>query len=206
MPDGLTTVGDRVRAQAAGAGGVPRQLRAGPSDRDPRRASRRHRRLQRVRANDGYVDVMNVVAGTPPPDNQTVVPGDGVDLVNPDLVNLVNTRRAGGALLGDRRWQRQQPRSHARQRRPRHRDHRAAHRASAHRRRLPRDTRWRRRDGVAVLRPRSGRRVLRDGCAEPRRTGGHKRRGAESGRRRPEPRLTRSQSPTTVRTRRRRWC
>ena len=34
---------------------------------------------------------MNVIAGTPPPDNETSVPGDGVDLVNPDLLNLVNT-------------------------------------------------------------------------------------------------------------------
>jgi predicted extracellular nuclease len=41
--------------------------------------------------NDGLVDSMHVIAGTPPPDNQTAVPGDGVDLVNPDLVNLVNT-------------------------------------------------------------------------------------------------------------------
>ena len=41
--------------------------------------------------NDGYVDVINTIAGTPPPDNETVVPDDGVDLVTPDLVNLVNT-------------------------------------------------------------------------------------------------------------------
>jgi predicted extracellular nuclease len=38
--------------------------------------------------NDGYVDAMNVVAGTPTPDEQTVVPGDGIDLIDPDLVNL----------------------------------------------------------------------------------------------------------------------
>ena len=38
--------------------------------------------------NDGYVDAMNVVSGTPTPDEQTVVPGDGTDLVDPDLVNL----------------------------------------------------------------------------------------------------------------------
>lgn len=40
--------------------------------------------------NDGYVDAMNVVVGTPSPDNATVVPGDGVDLVNPDLINLAS--------------------------------------------------------------------------------------------------------------------
>jgi uncharacterized repeat protein (TIGR01451 family) len=34
---------------------------------------------------------MNVIRGTPPPDNQTAVPGDGVDLVNPDLQNLFDT-------------------------------------------------------------------------------------------------------------------
>ena len=38
--------------------------------------------------NDGYVDAMNVVTGTPTPDNQTAVAGDGVDLVDPDLMNL----------------------------------------------------------------------------------------------------------------------
>ena len=30
---------------------------------------------------------MGVIAGTPAPDNETAVPGDGVDLVNPDLVD-----------------------------------------------------------------------------------------------------------------------
>lgn len=38
--------------------------------------------------NDGLADTMNVVVGTPTPDEQTVVPGDGADLVEPDLVNL----------------------------------------------------------------------------------------------------------------------
>ncbi|HEY5783041.1 MAG TPA: nuclease, partial [Lysobacter sp.] len=38
--------------------------------------------------NDGLVDAMNVVSGTPTPDEQTVVPGDGVDLLETDLVNL----------------------------------------------------------------------------------------------------------------------
>jgi hypothetical protein len=38
--------------------------------------------------NDGYVDPMGVVTGLPTPDDQTVVPNDGVDLVDPDLMNL----------------------------------------------------------------------------------------------------------------------
>jgi uncharacterized repeat protein (TIGR01451 family) len=41
--------------------------------------------------NDGLVDSMNALGGTPPPDNETAVPGDGVDLVNPDLDNLFDT-------------------------------------------------------------------------------------------------------------------
>lgn len=40
--------------------------------------------------NDGLVHSMATLAGTPVPDDQTAVPGDGVDLVNPDLVNLTS--------------------------------------------------------------------------------------------------------------------
>jgi len=38
--------------------------------------------------NDGLTDVMGVTAGTPASDGETVVPGDGIDLVDPDLLNL----------------------------------------------------------------------------------------------------------------------
>lgn len=38
--------------------------------------------------NDGLADTMNVVSGTPTPDAETVVAGDGIDLVDPDQVNL----------------------------------------------------------------------------------------------------------------------
>ncbi|MBB5881945.1 hypothetical protein GGR74_003167 [Xanthomonas arboricola] len=38
--------------------------------------------------NDGYVDAMGTVTGRPAPDAQTVVGGDGVDLVNPDYTDL----------------------------------------------------------------------------------------------------------------------
>ncbi|MEK7833593.1 MAG: HYR domain-containing protein, partial [Acidobacteriota bacterium] len=41
--------------------------------------------------NDGYGDSMSTLLGAPVPDNQTVVPGDGVDLVNPDLTLLLDT-------------------------------------------------------------------------------------------------------------------
>lgn len=38
--------------------------------------------------NDGLGDIMGVTVGTPVPDDETVTPGDGVDLVDPDLLNL----------------------------------------------------------------------------------------------------------------------
>ena len=38
--------------------------------------------------NDGLVDAMGTVTGAPHPDAQTAVPGDGVDFVEPDLVNM----------------------------------------------------------------------------------------------------------------------
>jgi hypothetical protein len=44
--------------------------------------------------NDGLADTMNVVAGTTTPDAETAVPGDGIDLVDPDLVNLGELGRA----------------------------------------------------------------------------------------------------------------
>jgi len=39
--------------------------------------------------NDGLGDSIGVISGTPAPDNETVVPGDGIDLVNPNLGNLI---------------------------------------------------------------------------------------------------------------------
>ncbi len=41
--------------------------------------------------NDGLGDSIGVIEGTPSPDNQTAVPGDGIDLVNPDLAVLLDT-------------------------------------------------------------------------------------------------------------------
>lgn len=37
--------------------------------------------------NDGFGDSLGVISGNPAADNQTVVPGDGVDLVEPNLIN-----------------------------------------------------------------------------------------------------------------------
>ena len=41
--------------------------------------------------NDGFVDSMSTLLGAPVPDNETVVPGDGVDLVNPNLTLLLDS-------------------------------------------------------------------------------------------------------------------
>ena len=41
--------------------------------------------------NDGYVNVVPTIMGIGFPDNETVVSGDGADLVNPDLTNLGST-------------------------------------------------------------------------------------------------------------------
>jgi uncharacterized repeat protein (TIGR01451 family) len=41
--------------------------------------------------NDGLGHSMGVIQGTPAPDNETAVPGDGVDLVNPDFDNLFDS-------------------------------------------------------------------------------------------------------------------
>lgn len=44
--------------------------------------------------NDGFVDVMGIISGNPTADVETVVSGDGADLVTPNLVNLVSTTSA----------------------------------------------------------------------------------------------------------------
>lgn len=44
--------------------------------------------------NNGYDDIDGTLRGQPAPDNQTVVPGDGFDLVHPDLTDLLGTMPA----------------------------------------------------------------------------------------------------------------
>jgi hypothetical protein len=38
--------------------------------------------------NDGYADVFGTLSGTPSADDETVVPGDGIDFLDPDLIPL----------------------------------------------------------------------------------------------------------------------
>ena len=90
-PDGLTTTGERVR--------LKRKLQAEwlANFIQARQTSSPNERLIAVgdfnafEVNDGFVDSMGVIRGAPASDDQTVVPGDGVDLVTPDLTLLLDS-------------------------------------------------------------------------------------------------------------------
>jgi predicted extracellular nuclease len=87
-PSGPTTQGDRVRQkrqrQAEYLANLIQQLQTD----DPGKRIVALGDYNAFAFNDGLADTMNVVTGTPTPDDQTAVPGDGADLVDPDLVNL----------------------------------------------------------------------------------------------------------------------
>lgn len=87
-PSGPTTLGERVRLkrqhQAEYLATLIQQMQAA----DPARRIVTLGDFNAFAFNDGLADTMNVVSGTPTPDDQTAVPGDGIDLVDPDLVNL----------------------------------------------------------------------------------------------------------------------
>ena len=88
--DGWATKGERVRAkrqkQAESLANLVQSHQADPAERVVVLGD-----FNAFEVNDGYVDVMGVDIGAPVPDNQTVVPGDGIDLINPNLTNLVST-------------------------------------------------------------------------------------------------------------------
>ncbi len=89
--NGWATTGDRVRAKRLAQAVDLANLVQARQAADPAEHIVLVGDFNAFEVNDGYVDSMHVVAGTPPPDNETAVPGDGVDLVNPDLVNLFGT-------------------------------------------------------------------------------------------------------------------
>ncbi len=93
-PAGPTTLGDRVRQkrqkQAEYLAGLVQDLQTA----DPERRIVVLGDFNAFDFNDGLGDSMNVVTGTPTPDERTAVPGDGVDLVNPDLLNLFSLEPA----------------------------------------------------------------------------------------------------------------
>jgi uncharacterized protein len=88
---GWATVGDRVRAKRLKQAESLANLVQARQTADPTERIVLVGDFNAYEFNDGLVDSMNVIQGTPPPDNETAVPGDGVDLVNPDLDNLVDT-------------------------------------------------------------------------------------------------------------------
>jgi uncharacterized protein len=90
-PDGLTTEGDRVRKKRQAQAEFLANYIQGRQTSNPAERLVIVGDFNAYEFNDGYVHPMGVIAGTPAPDNETVVPGDGVDLVFPDLINLVNT-------------------------------------------------------------------------------------------------------------------
>jgi len=93
--NGWATTGDRVRAKRLEqaeflAGLIQSRQTSDPSERLVVIGD-----FNAFEVNDGLVDAMGVADGTPVPDNETAVPGDGVDLVTPDLDNLFDTPPAG---------------------------------------------------------------------------------------------------------------
>jgi uncharacterized repeat protein (TIGR01451 family) len=90
--NGWATVGERVRAkrlkQAEDLGGLVQARQAA----DPAERIVLVGDFNAYDFNDGLGDSLGVIKGTPAPDEETAVPGDGVDLVDPDLLNLGSTR------------------------------------------------------------------------------------------------------------------
>ncbi len=89
--NGWATDGDRVRAKRQKQAESLANLVQARQTADPTERIILVGDFNAYEFNDGLVDSMNVIQGTPPPDNETAVPGDGVDLVNPDLDNLFDT-------------------------------------------------------------------------------------------------------------------
>jgi uncharacterized protein len=86
--NGWATVGDRVRAKRLEqaedlADLVQARQAASPAERVVLVGD-----FNAYDFNDGLGDSLGVIKGTPVPDAETAVPGDGVDLVDPDLDNL----------------------------------------------------------------------------------------------------------------------
>lgn len=88
---GWATVGDRVRAKRQAQAEDLANIIQTRQTNDPVENIIVLGDFNAFDVNDGYGHSMGVIGGTPVPDNETAVPGDGVDLVNPDLSNLVGS-------------------------------------------------------------------------------------------------------------------
>jgi uncharacterized repeat protein (TIGR01451 family) len=97
-PNGTGTAGSRVRAKRKAQAEFLANYIQSRQTADPNEKIVTVGDMNAFQINDGYVDMIGTILGTPSPDDQTVVPGDGADLVNPDQTDLVNT------LPGDQRY------------------------------------------------------------------------------------------------------
>jgi uncharacterized repeat protein (TIGR01451 family) len=92
---GWPTLGDRVRAKRLEQAESLASLVQARQAADPRERIVLLGDLNAYEFNDGLGDSLGVIQGTPAPDDETAVPGDGVDLVDPDLANLTATGAPG---------------------------------------------------------------------------------------------------------------
>ncbi len=89
--NGWATIGERVRSKRLEQAEFLANLVQNRQTTNPTEAIVLVGDFNAFEVNDGMGDSMGVIGGTPVPDNQTAVSGDGIDLVNPDLVNLAST-------------------------------------------------------------------------------------------------------------------
>jgi uncharacterized protein len=90
-PNGTGTAGSRVRAKRKAQADFLANYIQSRQTADPNEKIITVGDMNAFRINDGYVDMIGTILGTPSPDDQTVVPGDGADLVNPDQTDLIDT-------------------------------------------------------------------------------------------------------------------
>ena len=90
-PNGTGTEGSRVRAKRKAQAQFLANYIQSRQTNDPNEKIITVGDMNCFRINDGYVDMIGTIMGTPAPDDQTVVPGDGADLVNPDQTDLIDT-------------------------------------------------------------------------------------------------------------------
>lgn len=90
-PNGTGTAGSRVRAKRKAQAEFLANYIQSRQTADPTEKIITVGDMNAFRINDGYVDMIGTILGTPSPDDQTVVAGDGADLVNPNQTDLVDT-------------------------------------------------------------------------------------------------------------------
>ncbi len=92
--DGWATEGDRVRAKRLAQAVDLASFVQGLQTADPSERIILMGDMNAFEVNDGYGHSMGTMSGVAFADDSTVVPGDGTDLVTPDLLNLLSTAPA----------------------------------------------------------------------------------------------------------------